>query len=415
MKKRSLYISGLAALAAVLLGTGGAMRHVCEPMVVSATSSSSLTSDSIKEKEEQIAARKKEKEDLANGLTDLQKIKKSLEAQKDDLQKYVTELDNNLAQIEANIAELQEAMRVKEAEIAQTEAELELALEIETKQQEAMVVHIRLMYERGNSNVVDLLLNSRSLSDFLNRADYVEKVASYDQQVWQDYKAAREYVELCKEELEVEKDILAVTKAGVEAEQQAVEDLIEQKKNDIMSYMNDISKKEKAIEEYKKEIEAQEEEIKMLEAAVAEEKKQLLAANRISYDGGIFTFPMATFTKVTSEFGYRKDPFLGVQSFHSGIDFAAPKGTAIYAAYDGKVVAASYSSNMGNYVMIDHGDSLYTIYMHASALYVNTGDLVVAGETIAAVGSTGRSTGNHLHFSVRLNGAYVSPWSYLGQ
>ena len=88
-------------------------------------------------------------------------------------------------------------------------------------------------------------------------------------------------------------------------------------------------------------------------------------------------------------------------------------GTAILAAYSGNVVAASYNSSMGNYVMIDHGDGLYTIYMHASKLYVSTGQSVSKGETIAAVGSTGRSTGPHLHFSVRSNGSYVSPWNYL--
>ena len=82
-----------------------------------------------------------------------------------------------------------------------------------------------------------------------------------------------------------------------------------------------------------------------------------------------------------------------------------------YAAYDGQVVAATYSNTMGNYVMLDHGGGLYTIYMHASALYVSKDDIVVRGETIAAVGSTGRSTGNHLHFSVRKDGAYTSPWN----
>ena len=88
-------------------------------------------------------------------------------------------------------------------------------------------------------------------------------------------------------------------------------------------------------------------------------------------------------------------------------------GSPILAAYDGTVVSAAYSSTMGNYVMLDHGDNLYTIYMHASALYVSKGENVVKGQKIAAVGSTGRSTGNHLHFSVRLNGSYVSPWNYL--
>ena len=93
---------------------------------------------------------------------------------------------------------------------------------------------------------------------------------------------------------------------------------------------------------------------------------------------------------------------------------AAPSGSPILAAADGKVVAASYEATMGNYVMIDHGDGLYTIYMHASALYVSTGQEVSAGTQIAAVGSTGSSTGPHLHFSVRLNGQYVNPHNYLG-
>ena len=92
---------------------------------------------------------------------------------------------------------------------------------------------------------------------------------------------------------------------------------------------------------------------------------------------------------------------------------AAPSGSSILAAADGTVVAATYNATMGNYVMIDHGNGLYTIYMHASALYVSSGQSVSAGSTIAAVGSTGRSTGAHLHFSVRQNGNYVSPWNYL--
>lgn len=415
MRKKSTYAGYLGICLAAALCLGGILRPAVNPARTSAAGLSSVTSDSIKAKEAQIAQKQKEKDGLKNSLSDLQKIKKSLEAQKDDLQKYVAQLDQNLAQIEQHIAELQNEISIKEAEIARTEEELALALEMEKNQQEAMVAHIRLMYETGNTNMVALLLGSRSLSEFLNKADYAEKVASYDQQMWRSYKAAREYVELCKQELELAKEILNETRAGVEAEQQAVEALIEQKTNDILSYMNDIKKKEKAIAEYEKEIKAEEEEIKMLEEAVAEERRQLLASSMLKYDGGLFKFPMAMYTKMTSDFGYRKDPFTGAQGFHSGIDFAAPKGTAIYAAYNGRVVAAAYSVSMGNYVMIDHGDGLYTIYMHASALYVNKGDTVVRGDTIAAVGTTGRSTGNHLHFSVRLNGAYVSPWGYLGQ
>ena len=119
-------------------------------------------------------------------------------------------------------------------------------------------------------------------------------------------------------------------------------------------------------------------------------------------------------SRISDEYGNRMHPTLGIERFHNGIDMAAPGGSAILAAYDGTVVAAAYSSSMGNYIMIDHGDNLYTIYMHASALYVSKGAEVSKGQTIAAVGSTGRSTGNHLHFSVRLNGNYVNPRNYLG-
>ena len=128
----------------------------------------------------------------------------------------------------------------------------------------------------------------------------------------------------------------------------------------------------------------------------------------------MFAFPAPSYTKISDDYGNRIHPTLGVEKFHNGIDLAAPNGSPILAAYDGEVVAAAYSSSMGNYVMIDHGDSLYTIYMHASALYVSKGELVTKGQQIAAVGSTGRSTGPHLHFGVRKNGGYVSPWGYLG-
>lgn len=389
----------------------------CTQLTVSATSMSSITSDSIKEKEAQIDQAQKEKEALQSGLSNLQTIKKELETKKSNLKSYVAQLDSNLAQIEQNIADLKLRISAKEEELAQTEAELEAALEREESQKESMTARIRFVYETGNPQLMDMLLKASSFGDFLNKADYVEKVVAYDHQMWQDYKAIREYVELCKEELELEKQILDQAKYNVEIEQKNLEDLIDQKNRDITGYETDISNKEKAIKEYEEEIKAQDAEIAALEAAVAEEKKKILANSGkvLTYDGGVFKFPLATYTRVSDDYGMRIHPTLGVEQFHNGVDFAAPKGTAIYAAYDGKVAAATYSATMGNYVMIDHGDGLYTIYMHASALYVEKGDIVVRGETIAAVGSTGRSTGNHLHFSVRLNGAYTSPWNYLSE
>lgn len=378
---------------------------------------SSITSESIREKEEQIKQAQGEKEALQNGLSNLQNIKRELETQRTNLKNYVAQLDSNLVQIEQNIAELKLKISAKEEEITIAEEQLAEALKREEDQREAMIQRIRMVYETGDPQMMEMLLKSSSFGDFLNKADYVERVISYDQKMWQDYKTVREYVELCKQELELEKEILDEAKAGVEEEQRNLEALIEQKNRDIVSYETDISNKEQAIKEYKEEIQAQEEEIASLEAQIAEDKKKILASSGVvlTYDGGVFKFPLATYTRVSDDYGMRIHPTLKVEQFHNGVDFAAPKGTAIYAAYDGIVVAATYSATMGNYVMIDHGDGLYTIYMHASQLYVQKDDIVVRGETIAAVGSTGRSTGNHLHFSVRLNGAYTSPWNYISK
>lgn len=376
---------------------------------------SAPTAESIREKEKEISQIKEQKEGLKDGLSDLQEIKKNLELQKDNLKNYVKELDANLEQIEARIADLLEQIDAKEGEIVEAQAQLEAARKREEDQQEAMAAHIRLTYESGDPSVADLLLGAGSLGEFLNRMDYMEKIVSSDVRMWEDYKAAKEYVALCKEGLELEKEILDETRESVEIEQKNLEELIEQKNRDIISYETDISNKENAIREYEAEIKAQEEEIRMLEAAVAEERRQLIesSGSAMTYDGGVFKFPLASYTRVSDDYGMRIHPTLGVEQFHNGVDFASASGTAIFAAYDGKVVAAAYNATMGNYVMIDHGDGLSTIYMHASALYVSKGDVVARGDTIAAVGSTGRSTGSHLHFSVRLNGSYVSPWAYL--
>ena len=222
-------------------------------------------------------------------------------------------------------------------------------------------------------------------------------------------------IELCKAELEAQREVLDEAKIAVEAEEVSVNSLIAEKEAQIVSVSEDISTKEAAIKEYEDMIAAENAEIMALEKAVAEEKARLAAenANARSYDGGIFAHPCPGYRRLSDDYGNRIHPTLGVEKFHNGIDLAAPSGTPIYAAYDGDVVAADYSSSMGNYIMINHGNGLYTIYMHCSTLYVSKGASVFKGQNIAAVGSTGRSTGPHLHFSVRLNGNYVSPWNYL--
>ena len=377
--------------------------------------STEITSDNIKDMEGQIDAAEKEKKDLQNSLTDLKKIKEELEQSKNDLTNYVKELDGNLADIEQKIAEFKQLIEEKEKEIEQTGKDLEEAQKREQEQYEAMKVRIQFMYERSDTFLLEVLLSADSFGEFLNKADYIEQIAAYDRKMLNEYALNSQMVQLYKEEREAEKEILDEAKAAVVAEEEALEALIGEKENQIVAYQTDINNKEAAIKEYEADIAEQDEIISTLEKAVAEEKARRLAASNtvITYDGGMFAWPCPAYKRISDEYGDRLHPTLGVMKFHNGIDLAAPSGSDILAAYDGQVVAASYSASMGNYVMIDHGNELYTIYMHASALHVNKGDVVVKGQKIAAVGSTGRSTGPHLHFGVRLNGNYVSPWNYI--
>lgn len=376
---------------------------------------SELTNDLIKEKEAEISDAKELKKQLQSSLTDIKKVKEELEQSKESLKQYVEQLDGQLATIQEKIADLKNKIAEKEEEIAQTETELEAAIADQENQYAAMKQRIRFMYEAGDTLYMEMIFSADSFGDMLNKAEYIEMLSAYDRKMLDEYVATRKLVELYMEQLEEERAYLEEAKAGVESEEASLNSLIDEKKKTIEQVSSDIDTKEAAIAEYEAELKEQNETIAMLEKIVAEEKAKLAEENRIKYDGGMFTWPAPSYTRISDDYGNRIHPTLGVEKFHNGIDLAAPGGSAILAAYDGKVVAADYSNSMGNYIMIDHGDGLYTIYMHASALYVSKGTWVSKGQKIAAVGSTGRSTGNHLHFSVRLNGSYVSPWNYVSK
>lgn len=374
-----------------------------------------VTNESIKEKEAEIAAAKKEVSGLKSNLTDVEALKKELEKSKSDLTAYVTQLDNELSGIQSKIEQYNTMITEKEEQIVETTQELNEAIRQQEEQYESMKQRIKFMYEKGDTFYMELLFSSQGFSDMTNKADYIEALSKYDKDKLNEYVETKEMVQLCKEKLEAEKEVLDEAKVAVEKEEANVSALIDQKEEQIVSVSSDISTKEAAIKEYESMIAQQNAEIAALEKAVAEERKRLeeeQAQARV-YNGGMFAWPCPSYKRISDEYGNRIHPILGTQQFHNGLDMAAPGGSAILAAYDGDVIAAAYSGSMGNYIMINHGSGLYTIYMHCSALYVSKGQTVTKGQKIAAVGSTGRSTGNHLHFSVRLNGSYVSPWNYL--
>ena len=374
-----------------------------------------LTNDKIRESEESKKQAEEERKALKNNLTDVKSLLTSLETTKTNLENYIQELDEDLSDINEKIDSLNRLITDKEFEIATTETELTEAKGVADRQYDTMKKRIKFVYERGEQSTVQMLLSSKSFVDFLNKAEFITRISAYDKRMLDSYIDAKNLVAAKEQELIEQKNALEDARAAVKNEQDALEELMEDKEKEITVYEGDINNKEAAIAEYEAMIAEQDQIIKDLEAAILEEKKRLLAENKkaIVYDGGQFKWPAPSYTRISDDYGYRIHPILGTEQFHNGVDMAAPSGSPILAAYDGEVIAASYSPTMGNYIMIDHGDGLITIYMHASSVSVSSGTMVARGEQIGCVGSTGRSTGPHLHFSVRQNGSYVSPWNYL--
>ena len=408
MKKRKdfgrIIARTMAALSAALV------LSTSIPYVALADKESEIQA-SIQEKKKQIQEEEKKKAEIKANITNVQNIKKQLEKNKADLSAYVSELDHSVTEIMDKIEQLNLDIESKTLEINETKKELEEAEDVRDTQYAAMKKRVQILYEQGDDYYLEILITTHGFGDFLNNMENINKLADYDNKMYKQYKETVSYVETVKEKLEAEEAVLEEDKAAAEEEQKAIEELIEAKKQQIAAYQADINSKSATIAEFEHDLAAENAVISQLEKAVAAEQSKLVQ-QRV-YDGGAFCWPAPSYTRVSSEYGYRIHPILGTNKFHNGVDLAAPGGSDILAAYSGVVVGAAYNDSMGNYVMIDHGGGLYTIYMHASKLLVSSGQSVSRGQKIALVGTTGRSTGNHLHFSVRVNGNYVSPWNYI--
>lgn len=393
--------------------------------VLAATGSSKETQASIDAHKAAIQDSQSQRQAISDSLTDLQQVKEELEASKADLTAYVTQLDGQLTEMQTRISSLEDQIGEKEEEISRTQQELEEARQRQSDQYANMKKRIQFIYEKGDDYPLEALLASGSLSEMLNKATYIEMLSSYDTELLQSYKEQTELVKVTEENLEQDKATLQTARDGVATEQAAMQQLMDEKQAQVQSLTASIGSQQQSIEQYEQQMAEQDAQIAALEEQVREEEKTLkeqqaaeaaaaAAAAGYQYTGGQFVWPAPSYTRITSPYGYRVHPIYGVTKFHSGIDMAAPMGSPILAAANGVVVGAAYNSSMGNYVMIDHGNGLFTVYMHSSQLEVSKGDTVTAGQEIAKVGSTGASTGPHLHFSVRKDGQYTDPSPYLG-
>ncbi len=405
-------------------------QHICMALAMILLFSCAcpvFATNAYQKKKSELSGAENKKDSLEDKISKLQDMKEELESSRRDLSSYVTELDSELNTMQVHISELQTLVEEKEEEIARTRQELIQAKKDSRKQYEQMKKRIRFMYERSASTYMELILHANSISDMLNKATYIEKLSSYDRDMLDKYEETKKTIVKLQNVLEEEKVGLEATVAETKANESTMQKIVTSKQEELEAYDADIANKEAAIKQYEEDLADQEALIRSLEAAVkaAEEAAAKAAAaaaaaaaggvsgNAVVYNGGTFAWPAPSYTRISDDYGWRTHPILGVKQFHNGVDMAAPSGSPILAAADGEVIAASYSATMGNYIMINHGSGLITVYMHASSLLVSNGAKVSKGQTIALVGSTGRSTGSHLHFTVRLNGEYVSPWNYL--
>lgn len=380
------------------------------PIQASSASTEKVTEDAASTKSLQEA--QDEKAQLEKALKEAQGTIEDLKDSKGGIESKVTELNQQLIDISARITDLENQLTAKSEDIQETKDELAGAKEREAQQYADMKVRIQFMYENGQTSYLEALLSSRNISEFLNSADYIAQIQSYDRQKLTEYQDTVESIVNLEAQLEQEYTDLEALKSTVESNKATVAAMMRQKESELADISGDIEDAQSDADYYAAEIQAQEELIAAIKRAEAE--KAAAGVEEHPYTGGAFRWPCPSSTRVTSDYGTRVSPMSGASSNHKGIDIGASAGADIIAAADGTVTAASYSSAAGNYVMIDHGGGLYTVYMHASSLLVSPGQTVSAGDVIAKVGSTGISTGSHLHFGVSLNGSYVSPWSYLG-
>ena len=414
------WIHRITAVLLIVMAGMAATVQMTSAAENSSAKKSENTSTSLKEAQQEKAALEKALEKAKQTINELKESKGDVQAKVNDLNTQLMNISSRITALENQLAQKNQELTEKKDQIEDTKDQLEDAKKQEEQQYADMKVRIQFMYENAQESYFEALFDSESFSDFLNSAEYIIQIQEYDRKKLKEYQETVAYIDGVEQQLEEDyatleeiKKEVEQEKASVEQEKASVAALMKQRETELAGIEGNIDSAQSDADYYAAEIKAQEEiiaEIKRIEAEKAAAGKQ-----DNPYTGGVFTWPCPSSTRVTSDYGTRVSPMGGASSNHKGIDIGASGGAAIVAAADGTVTTAAYSSAAGNYVMIDHGGGLYTVYMHASALLVSPGQTVSAGQTIAQVGSTGISTGNHLHFGVSLNGSYVSPWSYLGR
>ena len=356
------------------------------------------------------AITQKEVDKLKNQLSSITAQRKELEKELSSLDKQQATMADQISVLDKKIAAageeidlqlelittLAQLIAVKEAELQQSEQRVD-------EQYELMRMRIRFMAERGSKSYLSILLSAESFSDFLTRMEVIRSIVRHDNSVFDSFRTACKEVSDNKAELELSYDEAEAQEKKLEENKKTLESEMAQREAKMSEL---IAKEAQAKKEYNS-IAAEEDK---LIADVRDAVNELAKQESSVYVGGKFQWPLpAVNNVVTCVYGMRTHPITGVYKLHTGVDLRAGSGTTIYAANKGKVITSTYNTAYGNYVVIDHGGGVATLYAHMTKRLVSVGDTVKQGQKIGTVGSTGYSTGPHLHFEIIKDGDYIDP------
>jgi len=328
-----------------------------------------------------------------------------------DIESYIKSIDLKMAQVDSSINDLNTQIDNKQVQIKENQAALEQAKIESVEQYASMKLRIQYMYEHESESYIEIMLAAKDMGDMLNKAEYINKITDYDREMLVKYANTEQTIQDTQVALQNEQTELEDSMASVEAQKSSFKLVQDAKAVELKKLSEKVSQANANATQLQNDKKKQEAEITAMEATIkaAEAAAKASGGPAMNYDGGKFLWPVPNSHRITSYFGEMEDRSVS----HNGLDIGAATsgviGDKIVAAYDGVVTIATYSTSAGNWIWINHGDGLYTVYMHTSQMLVAVGAKVTKGQVIALMGNTGNSTGAHLHFGVRVDGVFVNP------
>lgn len=369
-------------------------------------------------------------EDLKDKAEKKEEENKELEKKVSGMEKEIEAMDQKIEKASNKADKLEKKLNDTKKQVSDTKEKLSEAKASKEKQYKIMSKRIKYLYENGNTGYIDVIVQAKSFNEFLTRLDYVSKISNYDNNMFRKLRKTQDRIALASKKLEESyKEIKAVTKEA-KAEEAKIVSLADSKKSKLIQFQQKIASNKDLMQKYQDRIDYYDTAANKPSGGNTGNSPSSgssrpggsssgssggSSSGNHSSGGGSssLTWPVPSCHTITSPYGNRTHPVQGGTKFHEGIDIGAPKGSAVVAAGSGTVEVAGYSPYNGNWVKIDHGNGLETLYLHNSSLNVSAGQRVSRGQKIASSGSTGMSTGPHVHFAVKKNGSYVNPMNYM--